>query len=59
MNFKEKYTTEAIKAEILKDDKISKEVKEAEEKKMIVSNDAMLNAEMINLLSNKLTMFIK
>ena len=59
MNLTDKYTTEAIKAEILKDDKISKEVKEAEEKKMIVSNDAMLNAEMMRVLINKLGMLIK
>ncbi len=59
MNFKDKYTTEAIKAEILKDDKVSAEVKQAEEKKMIVSNDTMLNAEMMRVLINKLGMLIK
>lgn len=59
MNFKDKYTTEAIKAEILKDDKVSAEVKKAEEKKMIVSNDTMLNAEMMRVLINKLGMLIK
>jgi hypothetical protein len=59
MNFKDKYTTEAIKAEIIKDDKVSAEVKKAEEKKMIVSNDTMLNAEMMSVLINKLGMLIK
>lgn len=59
MNFKDKYTTEAIKAEILKDDKVSAEVKKAEEKKMIVSNDTMLNAEMMRVLINKLGMLMK
>ena len=59
MNFKDKYTTEAIKAEILKDDKASAEVKKAEEKKLVVSNDTMLNAEMMRVLINKLGMLIK
>lgn len=59
MNFKDKYTTEAIKAEILKDDKVSAEVKKAEEKKLVVSNDTMLNAEMMRVLINKLGMLIK
>lgn len=59
MNFKDKYTTEAIKAEILKDDKVSSEVKKAEEKKLVVSNDTMLNAEMMRVLINKLGMLIK
>ena len=59
MNFKDKYTTEAIKAEILKDDKVSAEVKQAEEKKLVVSNDTMLNTEMMRVLINKLGMLIK
>ena len=59
MNFKDKYTTEAIKAEILKDDKASAEVKKAEEKKLVVSNDTMLNAEMMRVLINKLGLLIK
>jgi len=59
MNFKDKYTTEAIKAEILKEDKVSAEVKKAEEKKLVVSNDTMLNAEMMRVLINKLGMLIK
>ena len=59
MNFKDKYTTEAIKAEILKDVKVSSEVKQAEEKKLVVSNDTMLNAEMMRVLINKLGMLIK
>ena len=59
MNFKDKYTTEDIKAEILKDDKASDEVKKAEEKKLVVSNDTMLNAEMMRVLINKLGLLIK
>ena len=59
MNFKDKYTTEDIKAEILKDDKASAEVKKAEEKKLVVSNDTMLNAEMMRVLINKLGLLIK
>lgn len=52
MNFKDKYTTEAIKAEIQADKEATPEVKEAENKKIVVSNEAMLSAEMVHNIIN-------
>ena len=54
MNFKEAYTTTAIKEAVISDPKSSPEEKEKENKKIIVSNDAFLQAEMISELINQI-----
>ena len=48
------YTTEALKILIAADVNISKEVKEAEEKKIIISNDAFSICDFIEQLINKI-----
>jgi hypothetical protein len=54
MIFKDKYTTVAIKEAILADKNISIDDKAKEEKKLIVSNDTYLNAEMQQELLTKM-----
>jgi hypothetical protein len=46
MTFKEDYTTEAIKSAVLLDKDMTAEQKTAEEKKIIVSDEAYLQADM-------------
>jgi hypothetical protein len=50
MIFKDNYTTASLKASISADKDKTPEYKEAENKKIEVSNDAFLNAEMIDAL---------
>lgn len=54
MNFKEVYTTAAIKEAIFNGKDKTAEEKEKENKKTEVTNEAYLLAEMINSLINKL-----
>jgi len=54
MKFKDSFTTAEIKTSVLNDKDKTKEEKEKEEKKIVVSNDAYLNAEMIQDLINNI-----
>jgi|GEM_PF-5144620 len=54
MSFTDNYTTLAIKTSILDNKEISPAIKELESKKIEVSNEAFLNAEMQEKLINKL-----
>lgn len=48
------YTTADIKVKMSKDEKISKKVKDLEEKKVVISNDAYAVADLIDLLITKI-----
>lgn len=56
MNFKERYTTSEIKTKILAKEETSKEEKDKEETKTIISNESFLFADLLENLTNELNL---
>ena len=54
MSFKERFTTEGVKSEVSNDKDKTAEEKEKENGKIVVSNEAYLNAEMMENLTKEI-----
>lgn len=58
MNFRENFTSLDLKTAINADGKATVEEKEKENKKIVVSNDALLQAEVLQKISHQLNILI-